>query len=319
MDEAIQSLHFSDMEARAHRIPQFVLYGEQAPSNTAEFVHVEEIAVRSGPHGWHIAPHVHPGLFQVLLLIDGTVDATIEQARMRRDGPVAITVHPSLVHAFAFTERARGYVLTVGQNVLFEAGANRTDLFSVLFVSPLAIALEAEALAQRMASLLESLAEETRWPRYGNALMLEWLARSLLLLLLRAHTDQAAAGQAGRHDFELFSRFRAAVEQHYRSGQRISFYAELLRVTPVRLNRLCLRLAARSAADIVNQRLMREACRQLAYSPATVASIGYALGFDDPAYVSRAFKRHAGMSPSEYRRRGLETLLTAAPPARPAP
>jgi len=34
-----------------------------------------------------------------------------------------------------------------------------------------------------------------------------------------------------------------------------------------------------------------------------VASIAYELGFQDPAYFSRAFKRHAGITPKEYRER----------------
>jgi AraC family transcriptional activator of pobA len=48
---------------------------------------------------------------------------------------------------------------------------------------------------------------------------------------------------------------------------------------------------------------MLEACRKLTYAPSSVASIAYELGFQDPAYFSRAFKRHAGITPKEYRER----------------
>jgi hypothetical protein len=51
---------------------------------------------------------------------------------------VAITIHPSLAHGFAFSEEAQGYVLTIDQNVLFAAAGQDGDLFAPLFVEPLA-------------------------------------------------------------------------------------------------------------------------------------------------------------------------------------
>jgi hypothetical protein len=36
---------------------------------------------------------------------------------------------------------------------------------------------------------------------------------------------------------------------------------------------------------------MREACRLLVYTRASVASVGYSLGYEDPSYFSRAFRR----------------------------
>jgi AraC family transcriptional activator of pobA len=46
---------------------------------------------------------------------------------------------------------------------------------------------------------------------------------------------------------------------------------------------------------------MREACRMLAYTRQPVAQIGYGLGFDDPSYFSRAFRRAMGVAPAAYR------------------
>ncbi|RJK96572.1 helix-turn-helix domain-containing protein, partial [Paracoccus aestuarii] len=48
---------------------------------------------------------------------------------------------------------------------------------------------------------------------------------------------------------------------------------------------------------------MAEACRLIAFTRMPVAQIGYRLGFGDPSYFSRRFRRRMGESPSDYRLR----------------
>ena len=47
---------------------------------------------------------------------------------------------------------------------------------------------------------------------------------------------------------------------------------------------------------------MQEARRLLAYTLMDVAEVGYRLGYEDPSYFSRAFRRETGLSPSAFRR-----------------
>ena len=287
-------------------VPEFALYGEATRGKDAEAVHIELIETRSRKYDWHIGTHTHAGLFQVLFLLGGQVRANIDGDLWECDGPVALTVHPSLPHGFDFSEEAHGYVLTVDQNMLFAASGHEGDLFSPLFVQPLAIGLgAAPELLDRIEALLQNLIHEAAWPRHGHALMLEWLARSTLLMLVRVQAERRILESSGRGDFELFTRFRVEVERHYKKQWQVGQYADLLRIAPARLNRLCLKLAGKSAFEITQERLMLEACRKLTYVPAGVASIAYELGFQDPAYFSRLFKKLVGMTPKEYRQQAL--------------
>ena len=286
----------------ARDIPHFALYGEPAKAGRAEFAHNELIETRSRLYDWHIGTHVHRGLFQVLFLFGGRVTASIGDTTWERTGPVAITIHPSLVHGFDFFHEAQGYVLTIDQQVLFDSARDHGDLFMPLFMEPLAIALApAGPTRVRLESLLEQLLAEAAFPQQGHELIQEWMARSALLLLVRAQAERRLADQSGRGDFALYTRFREEVELHYKEQWPVGQYAALLRLTPTRLNRLCLRIAGRSAFDIAQERLLLEASRQLTYLPASIASISYELGFQDPAYFSRLFKKRFGVSPREYR------------------
>jgi AraC-like DNA-binding protein len=48
---------------------------------------------------------------------------------------------------------------------------------------------------------------------------------------------------------------------------------------------------------------IRKAIELLSHPRATVTGAGYEVGFRDPSYFSRIFKRYAGITPSEYRDR----------------
>jgi AraC family transcriptional activator of pobA len=54
---------------------------------------------------------------------------------------------------------------------------------------------------------------------------------------------------------------------------------------------------------VIQERLMLECRRRLVYLPMSVAAIAAELGFKDPAYFSRFFRKQSGMSPSQFRQR----------------
>ena len=56
-------------------------------------------------------------------------------------------------------------------------------------------------------------------------------------------------------------------------------------------------LLGRSAARVIQDRLMIEARRDLVYTAMSISQISFRLGFSDPAYFSRFFAKRAGVSP----------------------
>ncbi|MBU4518401.1 MAG: helix-turn-helix domain-containing protein, partial [Gammaproteobacteria bacterium] len=91
------------------------------------------------------------------------------------------------------------------------------------------------------------------------------------------------------------------VEQHFLEHWPLERYASRLGLSTQRLNRLARAGSGRSALELVHERLTREACRRLVYIAAPAASLALELGFEDPAYFSRFFKRRTGLSPQRWR------------------
>ena len=65
--------------------------------------------------------------------------------------------------------------------------------------------------------------------------------------------------------------------------------------------------------SLIHDRLMEEACRRLEQTQLSVEQIGYSLGFRDPAYFNRFFKRQAGLAPGAYRKAARGRAATRTP------
>jgi AraC family transcriptional activator of pobA len=113
---------------------------------------------------------------------------------------------------------------------------------------------------------------------------------------------EAAVVPAGQ-DLRRLQRFRTLVESHYLKHWPVERYAAHLALSESSLNRLCRALTGTTAFDIIQQRLALEARRRLAFVAGSVATLAAELGFKDPAYFSRFFHKHNGMSPTQFRRR----------------
>lgn len=101
---------------------------------------------------------------------------------------------------------------------------------------------------------------------------------------------------------DIVSRFRGLVDEHLSSDWQIADYCEALDVRPAQLGRACKTLLASTPVAVIQEQKLLHAKRQLAYSRASAAEISYQLGFDDPAYFSRFFRKLTGITPVQFRK-----------------
>ena len=81
-------------------------------------------------------------------------------------------------------------------------------------------------------------------------------------------------------------------------------FAAALGVTPTHLTRCCNTACGRPASALLQDRRIFEARKLLAETRIPVGKIAEQLGFNSPAYFTRAFQHLTGKSPSAFRRAG---------------
>lgn len=291
----------------AARVPVYQLYGEGRQWLAPDFVHVESIAARSRLHHWEIRPHRHHGLFQLLWLEQGRADVQLDGSQGRL-GPGSVLLLPQhCVHGFRFSRQAQGVVVTLAY-AFFERLEGGLGARLAALASPQRSALDGCAQRAEIEMLLHALLREYLSQAEHRHLLLESLLVAVLSWLqreadTRAHDDgddgdAAPVQDRARH---YLSGFSASIERHYALHWPLERYADELGISAAHLNAVCRAVAGESALSLVHGRVMLEARRNLVYTSMSVRDIADVLGFADPAYFTRFFKRGSGMSPRQFR------------------
>ncbi len=276
-------------------ILNFNLFGEAG--ELPDVVHCETIAARSALNEWEFAPHRHGRLHQMLLVEKGGGQATFETGAIALQPMTFINVPTGHVHGFSFVPCTDGFVVTLASETLDELLGGDDALRRTLAQAATAPAdPEAPVLMRRIFA-------EFAGRDFARAQMLKSLTG-----VLAGQVARAIAPASGPADTPagttLLRRFEALIETHYLQHWSVADYAAALAVTPTHLTRLARAATGRPASRLIEERLVREARRNLAFTNLPVATIAYALGFDDPAYFSRVFARASGgVPPRAFRER----------------
>lgn len=142
--------------------------------------------------------------------------------------------------------------------------------------------------------------EELRSIREDVSELLRARLYELLVLMNRWYRlRHANARTTSRNDVVV--RFQAMLDREFRQLHRVRDYAARLGVSSGHLNVLCRTHLGRSASTEIHQRLMLEAKRLLRYTGKPAFVVARELGFADPAYFGRFFRRDMRTTPRKYR------------------
>ncbi|MEP6844969.1 MAG: helix-turn-helix domain-containing protein [Panacibacter sp.] len=99
----------------------------------------------------------------------------------------------------------------------------------------------------------------------------------------------------------VLQKLRDAIEANFKAKHAPAQYAELLHITPKALGKITKTHFNKTLTDLIAERIIIEAKRELYLTNKTVKEIAWELGYDDEYYFSRFFKVNADISPQLYR------------------
>lgn len=101
---------------------------------------------------------------------------------------------------------------------------------------------------------------------------------------------------------ERFEELIRLLEKNIVSMKNVSQYADLLNLSSYQLNSIAKAAVGKTVSDLINEQIILEARRNLLATPNQVKEIANLLGYEDPSYFIRFFKKHTGLSPDLFRK-----------------
>lgn len=154
---------------------------------------------------------------------------------------------------------------------------------------------------QRVKAILSSLFQLLHSP--GKQKKVDIILAHLNTLLTEfnsAYFEHINQGTPSNTRLATYIAFKLAVESHLTEQHDVHTIAEELAVTRSNLYGIVKKFSGLSPKEWITNRLMLEAQRKLHYSSLSVKELAYELGFDDPDYFSRLFKKRTGKSVSAF-------------------
>ena len=202
---------------------------------------------------------------------------------------------------------AQGYLVAVSEDFLTKTVAGSAEALHLRRTIDRLVLLTSGQVAEAFGAVTyccDALVREIRSPGRGMTTMMSSHVLLLCLHLWRSAMSGESFDQAAQRGDgpRLVGNFLQLVELHYRDGWPVARYATALGVTEDKLHAHCKREKRISPRAVVHARLIEEARTRLQQLDLPVEQIAYGLGFRDPGYFNRFFRKYQGVSPGAYRR-----------------
>lgn len=253
------------------------------------------------------SPHRHD-FYTIYWIRKGQLEHTIDTVTHVVKKNTLFLLAPGQVHRMHFSEKVDGYMIAFNDSFMClrgHAGATNPGINSKLFFNnqfSSVITLNPED-EKELEWILRSMVKELqeRPTDYEGALQLLLHYFLIQASRLGGKCVVPAPEQHAAHNSSLFLQFKTLIEEQYGQLKNVSDYAGLLHIKPVLLNEISKQLSGITAGEHIRNRVILEAQRYLYNTDLTAKEIAYKLGFDDPHYFSRFFKKYTTQSPSEFR------------------
>ena len=174
-------------------------------------------------------------------------------------------------------------------------------LFNNVYDPP--VTLITDTVTPTLQLLVDQIRVEMQNPALAQYELLVSYLKIFLITVTRLKAEQLPIVNSESDDLKPFvlQKLKDAIEQHFKTKHSASDYADLLNITPKALGKIAKSHFNKTLTDLIAERIIIEAKRELYLTNKSVKEIAAELGYEDEHYFSRFFKNNADVSPQLYR------------------
>lgn len=248
--------------------------------------------------------HVH-SFYEILWFQEGTGRHTVDFIDYQVKPGTIFFLSPGQIHHFDVREGYKGIAIKMCNDLMKTSSPDNLFLTYNSFYTydSAPYYLIDEATARTLQTLVDEMEEEAgRHGEFGNIDLLKSLLCIFLVKIQRLGIRETGTSLSNlKPSHQLFIRFRQLVEQEYSRLHTVQEYADRLNVALRTLSKCVGECAQRSPLTFINERIILEAKRMVKYTNMMIKEIAFELGYEDPSYFVKFFKRQTGYLPSDFR------------------
>lgn len=237
--------------------------------------------------------------YLIMVLTEGDFVINLDFEHISLTAPAILLIQPGQVHHIVSAGKTSGWGISIDPALvdleiqhLLEKGFRK--LLSFDFTS--ALYDHAVNLLGQMEKLQKEAGNQFHL-RAGHSLL-----DALLALLAAGLVGAEDAGDTrANRGMVITQAFMQLLKAHYKSQKQPCWYAAQLNISTAHLYDTVKASTGESVSATIQQYCMLEAKRQLCFTALTVREIGYSLGYGEPVYFGKLFKKTTGLTPIQFR------------------
>jgi len=161
-----------------------------------------------------------------------------------------------------------------------------------------------EALQNTLNKLIEQIKAEMQNPGLAQYELLISYMKIFLISASRSKMEQQPEfihSKKGNKEPIILQNLKESIEKDFKSKHTPNDYAVLLNISPNALAKITKKHFNKTLTNLIAERIIIEAKRELYLTNKSVKAIAYELGYNDEYYFSRFFKKNTDISPQVYR------------------
>ncbi|MCP1994529.1 AraC family transcriptional regulator [Flavobacterium sp. HSC-61S13] len=249
--------------------------------------------------------------FGVIMVMEGCCDYNIgveETAYHLSKGDILFCVPSEIFRVNAISDDYKAKQIFFSVDYISVAGYNykSNDILKSLSNNPSNVIHQKESLFRRLLFHIQEL-QELNKPESSHYYFSEmiWHHFSLMIYEINNYFKETNLTPNTSREEELTTTFFSLVRTHFKDHHDVQFYADQLFVTRKYLSRVIKKTMSQTPRDIINQVLLIEAKLLLKNTAISINEVTVILNFSDQAVFSKFFKKHAGKTPSAYKKNDL--------------
>ena len=250
-------------------------------------------------------PIYRDNFYRVVFITGGEGELSVNDHSSKvSKGTIICSIPGDVWHWFADSGTLDGYVLLFEETFLLSFFSDSLFLEKLPFFTSnrLSPYLKMDSkLYEQVLSLLQLTQEEINKRENADTHFLRAMLYALLILMGRTDTEQPINGQPNLSVSRHIEKFIRLVNEHFISEHNTEFYADKLCVTSNYLNKIVKGALGTTTKLYIQERIMEEARKLLAYTSLSAAEIADILHFNTPTYFNRFFARNGGLTPQKFR------------------